>query len=168
MASGRMIFLGGDAPPGALHHVFLSVQPLTKSQDSDVMKLEKLLSGKNDDLRTTKNAIAKIGKGNSHGRLETLQKTHTRLEKEIQVLDWTGKLYNMVKGPEKRERGDNTKQDTLWTAIADSKLRFQKEIGADVWKTVDFMLEQLWKELGNTEPHYASENQHSTGYEAEK
>jgi len=151
MASGRDIIEGCDTPP-----------------PPDEMKLEKLLSERNADLRTKKNAIAKIGKGNSHGRLQTLEAARTRLEKEIEVLDFTSQLYNIAHGEKKAEKADTPTQDGLWTAIADIKVKYQKEVRDEVWKEVDPMLEQLWTALGNKEPYYGSNKTYSTGYEAGK
>lgn len=153
MASGQGVILGGDTPP---------------PPETDEMKLERLLSERKAELRTAKNEIAKIGKGNSYGRLQPLQVTRTRLEKEIEVLDWTSQLYNIANGEKKAEKVDTPTQDGLWTAIADSKLKSQEKVGDEVWKEVGPMLEQLWTALGNKEPYYGSNKTHSTGYETGK
>jgi hypothetical protein len=171
MASGQGVILGGDTPPPPgklLLHASFSPQSLTISQETDEMKLERLLSERKAELRTAKNEIAKIGKGNSYGRLQPLQVTRTRLEKEIEVLDWTSQLYNIANGEKKAEKVDTPTQDGLWTAIADSKLKSQEKVGDEVWKEVGPMLEQLWTALGNKEPYYGSNKTHSTGYEAGK
>jgi hypothetical protein len=153
-----------------LPHSFISPQLVTKSQDTEETALYRpfkdLLRDKKSKLRTTKNEIAKIGKEPSYGRLEALQVTQIRLEKEREVLDWTYQLYNIAHGPKKPEEGDNPTRDELLTAIADSKVK--KEIAADVWKVVDPVLEQLWTDLGNKEPYYGSNKTHSTGYDVGK
>lgn len=83
-----------------------------------------------------------------------------RCKKEIEPLDWTLQLYDLAHG----EKGSEKKnQDELWNAIADSKL--DGEIGAEVWKAVDPMTEELWTKLGNKEPFWGENKTYSTGVE---
>lgn len=129
-------------------------------------KLDKLLGAKNSELRTVGNEIESIGTTPSYGRLEVLQETRTSLERERNVLDWTRQLYNIAHEPKKGQKSDKQTQNDLWNAIANLKVRFYKDIDAEVWKLVDPMLEQLWGDLGNTEPYHGSNETYATGFEA--
>lgn len=135
---------------------------MTKKSDTATTVLDKLLSETNSQLITTENEIAKIGTRASHGRLESLEATRNRLEKERGVLDWTRQLYDMAHGGKRAD--EQERKDALWNAIADSKLKISNGIGAEVWKVIDPMLERLQVDFGDLERYSGSSKTFTTNY----